>query len=131
MAAGRIAEVLKDVKTGPSPELLEAAPLLDTWFVVRDASGELSLHGAVSDHPDLPGQGRWIVTSILIGLDPAAGHARTVSRWYRLGRLIDGNECEVLRGKPLNPALTPVALDEVPSWFAGLRAFAAREDFDV
>lgn len=152
LRAGHIAEILKDVKAGPLPEVLEAAPVLDPWlavwahhlpvalkaapvpdlgFFVWPPSRELSLLGAVSGHPRLPGEGRWIVTSMLIGLDLVAGHARTVSRWYRLGRLVDVAECEALRDKPLNPAFTPIHIDEMAPWFASLRAHTANEGFDV
>lgn len=48
---------------------------------------------------------------MLIGLDLAAGNARTISRWYRLGKLVDVAECEVPDGK----ALTPVGVGALVS----------------
>ncbi|MDT8853446.1 hypothetical protein RNZ50_00035 [Paracoccaceae bacterium Fryx2] len=107
--------------------LQQAAPVLDPWFVVRDPASALCLSGAVSNHPLLSGEGRWVATSMLFGLDPQAGHARTYSRWYRLGRLIDVAEYEALRGKPLNPALKPVRADDVKPWLARMRKRVARE----
>ena len=131
LRAGRIAEVFNHVKTGPLPAVLEAAPVFDPWFVLWAPGEELSLLGAVSGHPRLLGEGRWIATSMLIGLDLEAGRARTISRWYRLGKLISAAECEVVRGKPLNPAFTPAGIDEVGPWFDRLRAIVARDGFDV
>lgn len=126
-----IAEIHKDLQAGPSQEGLAAAPVLDPWIVIRDPSRDLCLHGAVSEHPHLSGVGRWIVTSMLIGIDLEAGHARTASRWYRLGKLVRPAECEALRGTPLSAALTPVGIDEVTHWFARLRTIVARKGSDV
>lgn len=51
------------------------------------------LWGEVTDHPVLGNAS--IHTSQLIAIDPAAGWARTASRWYRLGRSIDALESEL------------------------------------
>ncbi len=131
LRAETIAEILRDFRAGPSPNALQAAPEFSSWLVIRDPVGDLCLLGAVSGHPRLPGDQRWILSSMLIGLDRDAGNARTISRWYRLGKLVDLADCEVLDGKALNPALTPVDLDALEPWFQHLLTLVAREGFDV
>jgi hypothetical protein len=60
------------------------APVLDNW--TRTSRSAACLTGTVWDHPTLPGDGRSIVTSDLCLLVEDIGVARTMSRWYRLGR---------------------------------------------
>jgi hypothetical protein len=60
------------------------APILDYW--VRTSRSAPCLAGEVSDHPLLPGNGRLIMTSDVFVIAEDAGCARTLSRWYRLGR---------------------------------------------
>ncbi|WP_441229553.1 DUF6634 family protein [Tardiphaga sp. 215_C5_N2_1] len=60
------------------------APVLDNWM--RTSRSAACLTGTVWDHPTLPGAGRPIVTSDLCLLVEDMGVARTMSRWYRLGR---------------------------------------------
>lgn len=61
-----------------------AAPRIDRWSAIlhRDA---VSLIGRVTGHPHLR-PGARAVTSPLLRIAPAAGWARTWSRFYRLGR---------------------------------------------
>ena len=73
---------------GPDPDTLAAAPCLTGWACRLVPAFEPALIGTVADHPRLPGERR-IVTSRLIAIDPAAGWARTTSRFYRLGRPAD------------------------------------------
>jgi len=68
------------------PNVLDAlaqAPRLDEWDIVRYSSYCLS--GAVTGHPLLGDRPR-IATSALYAINRDAGWARTLSRWYRLGR---------------------------------------------
>jgi hypothetical protein len=84
----RLVALLSDMamlRAGISPENLAVdAPLLDHWLVaVRPAS---CLVGRSTGHPLLPGVGRAIVTSDLMLMSRDHEWARTLSRWYRLGR---------------------------------------------
>ncbi|MBJ3786996.1 hypothetical protein DEVEQU_00092 [Devosia equisanguinis] len=65
----------------PSIRDISAAPVLNDWRLGRRA--EPALMGFVEGHPSVrPGP---VVTSGVYYLDPIAGYARTLSRWYRLG----------------------------------------------
>jgi hypothetical protein len=59
-------------------------PILDRWVLGRQTVP--CLMGFSTGHPELPGQGRLITTSDLWLLSEDMGWARTLSRWYRLGR---------------------------------------------
>ncbi|WP_431355661.1 DUF6634 family protein [Agrobacterium vaccinii] len=61
--------------------ILAGAPVLSHYKLVLGWSH--ALKGVVQGHPSLP-DGREIVTSQLIYLDPNLGLARTLSRWYRV-----------------------------------------------
>lgn len=76
-------QALRDGR-GPTASDLEDAPLLGNWE--RGVRPAACLSGNVCDHPMLPGIGRPIVTSDLWVLAADHGWARTLSRWYRLGR---------------------------------------------
>lgn len=71
-------------EAGPSTEDLERAPELDLWRQQINFLGELVLEGNVRRHPVLGD--RAIITSPVIALDPDERWARTMSRWYHLGR---------------------------------------------
>ncbi|KAB1070033.1 DUF6634 family protein [Methylobacterium planeticum] len=73
---------------GPDRYELEAAPLLSDWRRSLMPSVEPVLIGAVEGHPRLSGR-RHVATSRLLALDPQAGWARTLNRWYRLGPAAD------------------------------------------
>lgn len=65
-------------------DLPDDAPMLDQWmFAQRPVS---CLVGCSSGHPILMGKGRPIVTSDLWLISEDGQWARTLSRWYRLGR---------------------------------------------
>jgi hypothetical protein len=88
----RLAALLSDMemlRAGiPPADLATDAPLLDRWLVaVRPAS---CLLGQSTGHPLLPGIGREIVTSDLMLMSRDRSWARTMSRWYRLGRPAGG-----------------------------------------
>jgi hypothetical protein len=88
----RLAALLSDMKllrVGVPPEDLAAdAPLLDRWLIAhRPAS---CLLGRSTGHPLLPGTNREIATSDLMLMSRDHEWARTLSRWYRLGRPAGG-----------------------------------------
>ncbi|MFC3058364.1 DUF6634 family protein [Paenirhodobacter populi] len=76
--------VIASVEAGPTVADLTNAPYLDRWITMREFTGRIVLFGDVTGHPLLHDTG--IVTSQLFGIDAKAGWARTLSRWYRLGR---------------------------------------------
>jgi hypothetical protein len=86
----RLAADLQDVlgRGGlPSPDELPDAPSLDHWAPM--AEDAVCLVGRSTGHPGLPGKGRLIRTSGLWLISQEMGVARTLSRWYRLGRPAD------------------------------------------
>lgn len=77
---------MEAIRNSVPPECLAdgAAPVLDRW---RSAvTFAPCLVGLSTGHPLLPGQDRPIHTSDLWLIDKDHGWARTLSRWYRLGR---------------------------------------------
>jgi hypothetical protein len=64
--------------------LADGATILDHWMEYVMAVPCLA--GSASGHPTLPGQGRMIRTSDIWVMAPDHGCARSMSRWYRLGR---------------------------------------------
>jgi hypothetical protein len=77
---------MERIHRGVAPEEVAdgEAPLLDRWVLGRRTVP--CLMGFSTGHPELPGQGRLITTSVLWLLSSDMGWARTLSRWYRLGR---------------------------------------------
>lgn len=63
--------------------MLANAPLLEEFALVRHSA--LSLSGIVSGHPRISDGHRCVTTQIFY-LDTERGVARSVNRWYRLGR---------------------------------------------
>ncbi len=88
----RLAALLSDMemlRAGVPPKDVAAdAPLLDRWLVAHRPAA--CLLGQSTGHPLLPGIGREIVTSDLMLLSEDRSWARTLSRWYRLGRPAGG-----------------------------------------
>lgn len=71
--------------TFEEPRVREIAQRIHDWWIGRRL--EVALTGVVSGHPEVgPGP---VVTSGLYYLDPIAGYARTLSRWYKLGNRKD------------------------------------------
>ena len=73
----------------PGAAELNAAPKLMDWsYIDGRANGQgLYLTGRVTGHPNLNGQEVVIETSHVAAVDGATHKwARTLSRWYRLGR---------------------------------------------
>jgi hypothetical protein len=86
---GRLSALVADmaaIQRGVSPEHLSngAAPILDHWVMATRMIPCLA--GLSSGHPRLVGSGRPITTSDLWLLSDDRTWARTLSRWYRLGR---------------------------------------------
>jgi len=73
---------------GPSQAELDAAPVLQDWYLELEVG--LVLVGRVEGHPVLGS--RWIRTSLLYHFDKLRSFARTLSRYYRLGRRRDEGE---------------------------------------
>ncbi len=86
---GRLSSLAADMEAigrGASPEdlLNGEPPLLDQWLVGHRLVP--CLVGLSSGHPLLPGVNRTIGTSDLWLISQDSNWARTLSRWYRLGR---------------------------------------------
>lgn len=84
-----LASDMERIRDGMSPqELVDTdVPLLDTWSVgLRSAQ---CLLGQSTGHPRLIGENRPIATSDLWLMSSDFTWARTLSRWYRLGRSIE------------------------------------------
>jgi hypothetical protein len=60
------------------------APILDEWRLAFRPV--VCLEGRATGHPELPGDRRSIVTSEIYLLSEEIGWARSLSRFYRLGR---------------------------------------------
>lgn len=69
----------------PSAADLNDAPLITTWRHAVVLSPDPVLTGTVTRHPRIA-EGRPTLTSPLYAIDAQAGWARTLSRFYRLGR---------------------------------------------
>lgn len=74
---------IRAAEAGPTSEELALAPLMETWRVLLSPEGAPVLWGKVIDHPRLGTT--MITTSRLVALSPERGHARSLSRWFRLG----------------------------------------------
>ncbi len=86
---GRLSSLAADMEAigcGASPEdlLKGEPPFLDQWVLERRPVA--CLVGLSSGHPLLPGVNRSIGTSDLWLISQDRNWARTLSRWYRLGR---------------------------------------------
>lgn len=76
---------MEELRSGNPPQRLAgAAPILDHWLVGTRAIP--CLVGLSTGHPKLTGEGRPIATSDLWLMSEDRRWARTLSRWYRLGR---------------------------------------------
>lgn len=77
---------MEAIRRGVHPSLLVKGivPELDSWILTQ--RGIPCLAGMASGHPKLAETGRPIVTSDLWLLSQDRRWARTLSRWYELGR---------------------------------------------
>ena len=79
---------MEKIRSGVPPErLAQGAPILDRWVMTQRP--EVCLAGLSTGHPKLMGGARPIVTSDLWLMSRDRQWARTLSRWYRLGRPAD------------------------------------------
>ncbi len=85
--ADTLARLTRDIrKTGSDrfdPSMLANPPFLDEYGLVRQPA--LSLTGIVTGHPRIS-DGHRCLSSQVFYLDIEHGVARTINRWYRLGR---------------------------------------------
>ena len=81
-----LAADMERVRRGVPPEAMadEEAPILDRWILAQRIVPCLA--GLATGHPRLVGENRLIGTSDLWMLSEDRAWARTLSRWYRLGR---------------------------------------------
>lgn len=86
---GRLIADIEHIHSGASPEALAGneTPILDRWVIGQRFVPCLA--GLSTGHPLLPGNNRLIGTSDLWMLSEDRSWARTLSRWYRLGRPAD------------------------------------------
>lgn len=85
----RVRSLLTDMErilTGHPPETVanDDPPILDQWNLINRPAP--CLVGLSTGHPKLPGTNREIVTSEIWLMSDDMAWARTLSRWYRLGR---------------------------------------------
>lgn len=88
--AGRLRALAIDIERilqGVEPQAMAGegpAPILDRWFLANRAVP--CLIGLSTGHPTLVGANRSIATSDVWLMSEEKTWARTLSRWYRLGR---------------------------------------------
>jgi hypothetical protein len=77
---------MESIRRGVPPQVMagDDAPVLDRWVLAK--RGAPCLAGLSTGHPKLVGENRLISTSELWLLSKDRSWARTLSRWYRLGR---------------------------------------------
>jgi hypothetical protein len=84
----RLAADLKALRDGADPSALAAdATILDGWM--EHYMPIPVLVGGANGHPTLPGKGRLIRTSDLWVMAEDHGCARSMAKWYRLGRPLE------------------------------------------
>jgi hypothetical protein len=81
-----LAADMERINRGVRPEAMagDQVPVLNQWALTKRPTP--CLVGLSTGHPKLPGQNRAIGTSDLWMLSVDGDYARTLSRWYRLGR---------------------------------------------
>ena len=84
-------QALEEAEAGPEPDDLQDAPTIDNWFLIWRDGDVVRADGDVHGHPTIDDP--WITTSPVLGydydFDRKEGWLRSISRWYRLGRLRD------------------------------------------
>jgi len=73
----------------PTASELAAASVLEGW-AMAERDGYAVLVGNVTGHPRLP-DGTWIRTSALVWLCEHGTAARSLNRWYKLGRALEAH----------------------------------------
>jgi hypothetical protein len=84
-------------RIGPSAEDLAKAPMLDNWVAFRYTLSTAQLLGTPIGHPVR--SSLFVKTSFLCAIDPGGTWARTISRWYRLGKMLSDVEFYALHGR--------------------------------
>jgi len=81
-----LAADMERIHRGVRPEAMagDEIPVLNQWLLTKRPAPCLA--GLSTGHPTLPGQNRAIGTSDLWMLSVDGDWARTLSRWYQLGR---------------------------------------------
>lgn len=85
--ARRIIAALEEVAQTTQADL-DGAPTIESWAVVSEPGGAPALIGRVHGHPSIA-DGRLTHTSTLIAMSEREGWARTINRFYRLGRKLE------------------------------------------
>lgn len=76
-------DIRKAVSEGFDPRMLAGAPFLDEYALIPQPAAGLT--GIVTGHPRIADGHRCISTQVF-HIDTERGVARTLNRWYRLGR---------------------------------------------
>lgn len=84
----RLLQALERIRAGDHPDEAElaSAPMIDKWSLADRHT--IALVGNVHRHPTIP-NARPVCTSDLWFVAPALGYARTLNRFYVLGRQHD------------------------------------------
>ncbi|QUS36193.1 DUF6634 family protein [Falsirhodobacter algicola] len=89
MSCEDLLSAIEQAEAGPSSGDIEGAPMIDNWFLVWRDGDAIRADGDVSSHPEVSEP--WVTTSPVLSFqydfDLETGWLRTMSRWYRLGRL--------------------------------------------
>ena len=89
MSCEDLLSAIEQAEAGPSSGDIDGAPMIDNWFLVWRGGDAIRADVDVSGHPEISDP--WVTTSPVLGFqydfDLEAGWLRTMSRWYRLGRL--------------------------------------------
>ena len=89
MSCDDFLSAVEQAEAGPSSGDIDGAPMIDNWFLVWREGDAIRADGDVSGHPEISDP--WVTTSPVLGFqydfDLETGWLRTMSRWYRLGRL--------------------------------------------
>ena len=86
-------------RIGPSAEDLAKAPMLDNWVACSYGLYSAHLLGTPIGHPVR--SSLFVKTSFLCAIDPDGTWARTISRWYRLGKMLSDVEFYALHGRKI------------------------------
>ncbi|WP_420557647.1 DUF6634 family protein [Roseovarius sp.] len=80
---------LDEAEAGPEPDDLQGAPMIDNWFLIWRDGDVVRADGDVHGHPTI--EDPWVTTSPVLAYDydfeREVGWLRSISRWYRLGRV--------------------------------------------
>lgn len=80
-----------EAEAGPEPDDFQGAPMIDNWFLIWRDDNVVRADDDVHGHPTIDDP--WVTTSSVLrydyDFDSKEGWLRSISRWYRLGRLRD------------------------------------------